>query len=143
MPTLGCAAATGYRREFLSASWNCVLGLSLNIVDVKNRETVFVGDKIAFAAIVGEIEFVHIPGDGRREICVFFAGQINVSQPVKFGVLVGGRVNSFAVFAEAAARVGDFFTASLRREQDLLARLGIHHPMIAFVGGDLLIHEDF
>src|SRR5438309_2347605 len=61
---------------------------------------------------------------------------------MKLGVFIGSGVNAFAVFAEASARIRDFFASALGREQNLVTRVGIDHPKVALVGGNLFVDKD-
>ena len=40
---------------------------------------------------------------------MLFRGEINVGQPMEFGILVGGNVNSLSVLGKSSIAIGEFF----------------------------------
>ena len=112
-----------------------------DVVDVQDPESVLVRNEGDLLAILGEIELLHIPGNRGAEIGVLAAAQVNIGEPMKLGFLVGGGIDSFAVFAESPTGIRNLLSP-FWRQQGLLAVLGVCQPEIAFIGRHVLHRQD-
>jgi len=67
---------------------------------VQDAEAVFVRDKGNGLAVIGEVEFLDVPGNVRGEVIGDAGRKIQIGEPMKFGIFVAGGVNTLPVAAE-------------------------------------------
>ena len=108
---------------------------------MQDPDTVFVGDKSDGAAILREIEFINVPRDvfGEHGELAFF--EVEALQALKFGVLVRGDEDRFAVPGELRLRVRDFFVG-LWRDEFLCAFGDVDEIDARFVDGNIFADEE-
>src|SRR3954469_16060620 len=92
-------AAYAARRKLRNGSFLA----GCDIQQMQLADAVLVGDEGDCLAILAEVEGLHVPLDRRTKVRMLFGREINVSEPLEFGLLVRGNENPLAVLAELGA----------------------------------------
>src|SRR6202522_3183341 len=101
-----------------------------------DAEAVFICGERDRLTVGSDIEAFHVPMNLAGEESELLGREVQVGETLELGVLVRGEINSFPVFAELCAGVGDFFRAPFGSEQSFLTRGRVHQPEIRFVRGN-------
>jgi hypothetical protein len=126
MPANGIYDARRHARHFPRRSGFCEKVM-------QHTQTALVGDEGDVRPVARQVEFVHVPGNIRREVSVLLGGKGDVGQAMELRIAIGGDIKPLAVLREFTLRVRDFVFHIPRRECGLFTRRCIHQPEIRLI----------